>query len=490
MVPTHSSRASQASPIPRGPHVPSWGSRRGSGRAWHYNTPKSARGSARDIMLPLDSRPRDSSPRRAEGRLIKQFSQGVIDPKLRDVELRITNCTYAASYSLHDQSPYVISVPSQPRAWKPPKLPCTVPHDEGFYLLDHDGARFPNHPLQPAVQAIFTLNPSFNSSGINIVACASSLGQIFRYIRSADLSFRLDVEMVGNTLFIVRNLKDKVQPGVNGYGHSFLDTFTSEDPEWPETKSHQRIVSYTLANMKLAVRFECDGFLTHDRDGRLHPLTKANFKLDKTIPTGSYPLKKYGNIVPQDSLIEIKTRSAQEKISYSDHLPRLWLRQIHNFVNAYHLKGEFGDVEIFDVRQALTEWEATNQKDIRLFISILSQIRAKVKELHPMKVELCRKGTGPLQLRKRTGERRKALSDAWEHRWATGCPDQQGRNPSFSKDKDDGRNITVEEGYPRRTCSPSPEWICDESYRSDADAFSADFTACDIECGYCGRCPY
>lgn len=109
----------------------------------------------------------------------------------------------------------------KPAIWRPPPLPCQLVGDSGTYNRDQNGARFPDHPIQPAVQALFTLDEAFDPSSIDVMGCASSLGDILRFARSIDSTFRFNTEMIGNTLFLIRNCKSDVIPDVRGYGHSF-----------------------------------------------------------------------------------------------------------------------------------------------------------------------------------------------------------------------------------------------------------------------------
>jgi hypothetical protein len=81
--------------------------------------------------------------------------------------------------------------------------------------------------MLPTVQSVFAINKGFDPSTVDVVACASSLGHLITFVRSIETTFHFDVELVGNTLFMVKNAKDDLIPNVLGYGHSFLDAFTS-----------------------------------------------------------------------------------------------------------------------------------------------------------------------------------------------------------------------------------------------------------------------
>ncbi|GAW25046.1 putative geranylgeranyl pyrophosphate synthetase [Rosellinia necatrix] len=389
-------------------------------------------------------------------------------------EARITNCKYAASYSMSDEKPLNVIIPGQPAAWRPIPLPCSLPGDRGDYMRDQNGARFPNHPIQPAVQALFVLNEAFDPSQIDIMGCASTLGDVLRFASAIESSFRFDVEVIGDTLFLIRNCKDEVIPDVKGYGHSFLDAFTSKGLGSGKIKSHQRVVSYDFAGLKCLVRFECDSYVTNHQ-GRDTHVTQPKFN-PSPLPSDAIIIQKSGVIVPQYSVAEIKTKSeAIGEIQKSDHLPRLWVRQIPYFITAYHTRGTFQDVRVEDIREELFEWEAQHQGRLKRFATILRQLTTEVKRASHVKLEICRTGTGPLQLRERQGEANQALPSAWEIRWA--AKPEPNAGPSSSRDDSDEDS----DSYPlTRTSSGGSD--------GSAADFSFDYTACGTECGYCGRC--
>lgn len=390
-------------------------------------------------------------------------------------EARITKCEYAASYSLTDEKPYKVVIPGQPATWKPPPVPCQLPGDHGDYLRDHNGARFPDHPLQPAVQALFALDEDFNPSNVDIMGCASSLGDVLRFVRSVDSTFRFNVEMIGDTLFFIRNCRNDVIPDVRGYGHSFLDAFTSAAPGPRAIKSHQRVISYDFAALKCLVRFECDSYLAsiegHDTvvsQPRYNPLP---------LPGDSIATQKTGMIVPQASLAEIKTKSrAVGEINTSEHLPRLWIRQIPHLIAAYHDRGTFQDVRVGDFRKDLTAWETQHQNELRSFATLLRQLITEVKRASHLKVEVYRAGVGPLQLRERKGDSGQALPSSWEKRWA---PRLEPSLEQLVEPEEDSDNES--DTYPLTRVSS-------EGSDGSAADLSFDYTACSTTCGYCGRC--
>ncbi|KAI0846859.1 hypothetical protein F5Y00DRAFT_271518 [Daldinia vernicosa] len=445
---------------------------RGRGNGGREQGPNSSRNKDQPSRSTIDDAPL--------GRLITKITLGsASNYNTQAGDAKISDCKYAASYSLVDSKTPKIIVPGEPAKWTPPQLPSQLPGDRGDYLRDHNGARFPEHPMLPSVHSLLSLNEGFDTSGVDIMGCASSLGDILRFVRSVNLTFRFDVEMVGDTLFLIRNCRDQVIPDVRGYGHSFLDSFTSYEPKMRETKSHQRIVSYSFSGLKCLVRFECDGYLASDGED----FTATTTKLDGLNLSKSPAIETAGAIIPQQSIIEIKTRSKARSqvgapVDMDEQLPRLWLRQIPNFVTAYHVTGNFEDVQEKAVEKELLDWESSHQSELQKFASILRQLIVEAKRAGHLKLELCRTDSGPLELREQAGKPREVLPSDWRDIWArqNQGPGSDGTACLSDEDEDDS--------YPSLL---SRKGESDESDDSDDD-FSLDFTACDPSCGYCGKC--
>ncbi|RYC54853.1 hypothetical protein CHU98_g11354 [Xylaria longipes] len=449
-------RGGGASPSRAGSFRGSW---RGSRGGWHQGKNQVSKGV--DDKTPL-------------GRPITEFTLDDITMSAISIgEARITNYAYAASYSLNDEKPFKIIVPGQPATWTPPSLPCQLVGDNGDYLRDQNGSRFPNHPIQPAVQALFTVNKTFDPSSIDVMGCASSLGDILRFARSIDSTFRFDAEMIGNTLFLIRNCKSDVIPDVRGYGHSFMSAFTSGNPDSGKTKSHQRVVSYNFGSLRCLVRFECDGYLA-SYDGNETIVTEPQFNLSP-LPSSSIATEKSGVKVPQDLIFDIKTKSRTwGEIQKSENIPRLWLRQIPNFITAYHNRGTFQDVQVSNVRKDLVDWETQHQDELKRFAAVLRQLITEMKRASHLKLEIYREGTGPLQLRERGEATGQALPNSWRDRWA--AMPQPSSESSTNRDDIDEDSDT----YPLTRASS-------EGSDSSAADFAFDYTACTTDCGYCGQ---
>ena len=196
----------------------------------------------------------------------------------------ITKCRYLASYNwLYRAEPRIfvpgrkISITTtylhdhelmhvykgEPPAWTPPSKPPQLQEDSGQYYRDLNAARSPTYPLEPMIQAILTDKPGFNLANLDIIGCGSTMGNLLRFAREQDKPFRMLVEVVGNTVFLIRRENSPTEKlvGVYGYGHAFPEANTTWSKEVKGSMSHQRLIQYDFAGMKCLVRFEADGYL-------------------------------------------------------------------------------------------------------------------------------------------------------------------------------------------------------------------------------------
>ncbi|PSN66895.1 hypothetical protein BS50DRAFT_600499 [Corynespora cassiicola Philippines] len=413
----------------------------------------------------------------------------------------ITNCNDIASYNWLNSATPTIVVPGRPPLWTPLPTSQQLKEDSGEYYRDPNAARAPQFPTEPAVRAIMTSNPDFETSEVDVFACGSTLGNLLRFVRSIDKAFRFHVQLVGNTVFFIRKENDPKEliQGVHGYGHTFPEAYAPWERDVKDSETHQRVVQYTLGALKCLVRFECDGFLKDKTDQATAPSQKPGGgssltdALDAMMSTASYtpstttPLqvKTGGSKVPRASVFDLKTRSGKWKKEFDleDILPVLWLKQIPNFILAYHNgSGRFErkDISIRDLTDEFKQWEARNQSAITMLCTLLKKIIEIARAEDSGKLDVYSPRAGMLEVRKQHGEGVEVLPDALLAQWANEgveCHDEEEEED----DDDYGGHSPggFYGGYGYRG-----------QYDSDDDG-DMDFTACSVEeCGYCGKCTY
>jgi hypothetical protein len=387
----------------------------------------------------------------------------------------------------------------KPPAWTPPNTTTKLKADDGNYFLDPNAASYPAHPIQPAVQAIFTSQPDYPVSTVDVFACSNALGNLLRFVRKVDKPFRMLVEAVGDTVFFVRRERSPTEliPNVIGFGHTFPEAYTTWEAGIGRSESHQRVVGYTFGGLDCLVRFAADGYHKNlvseefkferapepAESGNLDDilasaLDNSTIAAHSSAPDKPLTVIRGGQRIPQSAIFNLKTRSIHKKDQdiLGGELPRLWVAQIPNFILAYHASGVFEEIQIRNVRHEVENWERENEDTLRRFAVLLRKIVAFARGRADRKFEVRRREVDILELREQNQEVGHTLSADVEARWVAGksdepdCPDDgsQGQDVHYISESDD-ENVTF-------------GW--DEGSEKD-------FTACSAEdCGYCGHCSY
>ncbi|KAJ4325365.1 hypothetical protein N0V94_000707 [Neodidymelliopsis sp. IMI 364377] len=411
----------------------------------------------------------------------------------------ISNCQYVASYNWLGDKTATILVPGQPPQWTPPKVSQKLPEDNGDYYRDPNAARYPEYPIAPAVQAIIDMTDD-TLADTEVFACGSTLGNLLRFARGIDKAFRFNVEVVGDTVFLIRKENDPKEliEGVRGFGHSFPEAYTTWQKEVKGSETHQRMVQYDLGGIHCLVRFECDGYFddtpkaatTKKPDSPTSsPLEHLLGALQGTTISPSHPttatpltIKHTGTRIPQTSIFDLKTRSGKHHklINMDDIDPQLWIKQIPNFIVAYHDgAGLFQDIQIQDVRSRIALWEKDNKQAIDKLVVLLRKIIEAAKVDDTGLLEVYCPGAERLEIRRQFGEGAHALPVTLSEEW-TMRSEGGGRLPLDDEDTGFGAWPGDEDGY-------GGGWGSDD----DSDGEGKDFTACSaVDCGYCGRCTY
>ena len=357
--------------------------------------------------------------------------------------------------------------------------------------------------MEPAVRSIFTCQPDFQGHPVDLFACSSTLGNLFRYVDKQEKTFRMLVKVVGDTIFLVRRENSPTQliPGITGFGHSFPEAYTTWGADVRKSESHQRIVRYKFGGLDLLMRFEADGYLKHltstefthtglevaqsTKQGGLAESLSSALQVGMNTPQFGEQLRvdKGGEEIPYSAIFDLKTRSFRRKShdTLAEVLPRLYLAQIPNFIIAYHQDGLFDDIRVQDAGNEIDEWEKDNKDTLRRLGTLLRRIVAFARGNQGTEMELCRHGLGGLELREQSaGASSGALPAELEKQWMCGS---LGDPETPADDADDLE-------APSLYHSSGGTMLPEDDEREDSDS-EKDYTACSAEdCGYCGHCDY
>jgi hypothetical protein len=331
--------------------------------------------------------------------------------------------------------------------------------------------------------------PKFDASSSDLFACGSTLGNLLRFARGIDKAFRFNVEVVGKTVFFIRKENDpkEVIKDVRGFGHTFPEAYTTWEHSVKGSETHQRIIRYKFGGLNCLVRFESDGYIRHDPAVKdIAPTNTAvghddvlqAFQSASISKPAALRIKHAGSAVPQHSIFDLKTRSGKYKkdIDMSDVYPALWMKQITNFIVAYHDgAGLFEDVRVQDVENDIQAWEKDNRDDIRRFATLLDEIvdvaRSNAGEL----LEVYCPGMDRLEIRKQYGSGVHALPADLVERWER---TEMGAGSAEDDYEHSNGGVDLDDKYGFDTVS-------------DDSGSEPDYTACSAhDCGYCGKCTY
>lgn len=333
---------------------------------------------------------------------------------------------------------------------------------------------------------------------VNLAACGSTLGNLLRFVRGVDKPFRFNVEVIGDTVFFIRKENDprEVIKDVRGFGHTFPEAYTTWETDVKGSETHQRIVQYEFAGISCLVRFECDGYIgkdsmntssskkvyVHDDDSFVEALKDATISTSMGATSSSKDtivIKHGGSEVSQQSIFDLKTRSGKynKEIDMSDIYPLLWIKQIPNFIVAYHDgAGLFHDIKVQDVRKDVRKWERDNTASINKLATLLKQILSIAKMNDRGLLEVVSQEAHVLEIRSQHGEGTYVLPQELREAWKN---DRGGLLLVDDHEPDDSVH-GAEEGF-----NPNRGW------KDDSDEEEPDYTACSAHsCGYCGRCTY
>ncbi|OJD21909.1 hypothetical protein ACJ73_06746 [Blastomyces percursus] len=188
--------------------------------------------------------------------------------------------------------------------------------------------------------------------------------------------------------------------GVYGYGHTFPETYTSWDKSVKGSATNQRIIRYEFSGLTFLVRFEADGYL----GGMIGTEAKAQERKTPTSQKGlsgmdilsqniesvtmgkiasedtaSLKFRHAGFDVPQSAIVGLKTCIRRREISVSESLPRLWAREIPNFVVGYHDDGFFDrdHILVMPMKERIDAWEMENEKILLRLTKVFRELDQK-----------------------------------------------------------------------------------------------------------------
>lgn len=306
--------------------------------------------------------------------------------------------------------------------WSPPGQDTKLKPDSEDVFRDINAARYPAYSWEPSFRALKAMEPNFPLRFVDVVGCGSTIGNLLRFAASQSQTkpFRFDVDVVGNTVLFARRERSSTEliTGLQGYGHTFPEAYTTWDSDVRNSCSHQRIVHYEFGGLQFLVRSETDGYVKVGKSTA--PNSTAQVNLEEALNTVSLTsnivgtgqkldIRFQGTKIPQDLIFDLKTRASYKHFDMEEILPRLWVNQTSKFLIAYHQFGLFDNPKVEDVRGQVRAWESRNSKLLAKFHAVIKRIVEVVRDSECQQCEVSWGGQGPLLITKQIDPVRKAL---------------------------------------------------------------------------------
>ena len=308
--------------------------------------------------------------------------------------------------------------------------------------------------------ALDAMQPDYDFTAVDLVTNRNSLRKLLNFAsgRAPD-SFRIDVCMVHDTLFLTRRertTKDMIRgPHNSGFGHNFEKAFTKAEKGLEESSGHHRVVRYRMGDLDCVVRFEVDTWCD-DKDEKVElsdgpkgtnedigigaknqdvlveltnlslnedPIPKesaqryhkgsnridAALRMTKEPMDDSKDRKKSaqykpthvisrGRLVPCSTLAEMKTK--KKRCRLAEALPQLWFGRTPLLLHATHDEGRFTEaVERINAGDKFEDWETKQQEVLRKMVELIKELRnAAMQAKGGVCVVVCKNKVRPLRL--------------------------------------------------------------------------------------------
>ncbi|KAI5813991.1 geranylgeranyl pyrophosphate synthetase [Pyronema omphalodes] len=315
------------------------------------------------------------------------------------VDTRKRELSVVTSYNWLDRSEPTIMVPGSPALWDPLPSSIKLSPDTGLVYIDQNAFRHPECPLEPLFRAVYSKDPRFDASDIDLVTDRNNLRKLLKFVTGTPEDFRIKVERINGTTLFTRceeKTSDFIRSGqFRGFGHQFEKNYTTWSADTKGSTGHHRIIRYKFGGLKCLVRFEVDACLEFgkaapDKDDLTELVAGIALKEEET---SAIHTRKGGNLVSQDSIAEIKTRAAHRQIDMLDVLPQLWFSDTQWLITAYHHGGRFNNVKKSNVEFELDSWERSNVRNLKKLAGLLRTIINAAKDAEDGRCSIVCQGT-------------------------------------------------------------------------------------------------
>ncbi|ESZ91389.1 hypothetical protein SBOR_8208 [Sclerotinia borealis F-4128] len=332
----------------------------------------------------------------------------------------ITEYKHVTSFNFLNTIPLTIMVPGSPPIWSPPAMPVNIQPDVINSKMVRKAERQAQRSSIAPVFAALSVNIADTSflPSTDLITDRNSLRKLLAFVNGrVEQIWKIDVELVRNTMVITQNTEGIPRHHPGGYGVSFEKAFLKYSDEFKRSREHNRVAVYKIGGMNWMVGFEVDGcYGVQGREGLSQKLQTLN--LNPTIDVQSsdglqkspdtlnlnpktqttYPgirIIKTGTEISTLPLLEVKTAKMGRSPPRAKLMPQLYFSQTKHLIVANYDGGTFDEAHITetDKTEDMREWEEENQEKLQKLLHLISSIRDIVNGTEGKKaVLLCERG--------------------------------------------------------------------------------------------------
>ncbi|KAF8537452.1 hypothetical protein BDD12DRAFT_911482 [Trichophaea hybrida] len=337
----------------------------------------------------------------------------------------------AVSLTSYDQLPIagaakseIIVVPGSPAVWSPPPLPKRLQSD-GVQPLIHEN--FPECPLEPLFRALENTQPDLDLNSYDIITDRRNLQMLLSFVSGTGRwqEFRLDAELVGNSVLFSRWIDWETRRHPGGYGTEFEKIFTKTPESVKGSLVHKRVVGYTLGGLRMMVRFKVDAHLEDAEEGEEEGEVEV-IRGNKVVSRGV--------LAKDEGIVELRTAAMGTKYLTADKtLSQMWLSRTPVLCEGFHLNGEFKKVVVMKLQEQgkFLRWEEANQDRIGKLVRVIRMLKEMMERAEGERFAvISKKGSDNLEVYRLAPSYKfrlpKDLHEKWEEKQMEKQVDQQG----------------------------------------------------------------
>lgn len=240
------------------------------------------------------------------------------------------------------------------------------------------------------------MHPEFDPTSLDLVTDRFNLRNLLKIVCGNSVrDFRVDIELVGETLLFTCCTGNRstryYNYSTNCYGHSFEKALGRYPASLSKAGGHYRIIQYSLAGLRILLRFEADGYLASEDDVPAIPsvvtdsLANSVIQGNKEKGRSSVQVIPAGHQLPHNTLIEMKTSTIKENKWYplNKCVDQLWFGQIRHLKVGYHSGGIFERIDGREFLEGCEEFERFGRAKAQGFkkmVVLIQNIRKGMEE--------------------------------------------------------------------------------------------------------------